>query len=361
MQASDAEKLEISREMLTLILSYHQVLPSFLEFLFPFARDHHASDFHFGGFRYQVRFSEGGTALRILERGWSGRDLKVCYNLKSPEYVEGVSSNDWPWYMGQSAVHHVFDIETGYSSWIVVKGGEHLKSRIKSATRDQSYPRFLFHTREQAFTSTLEAHLIFCEWSGQNWRWYINFLDKEIQTSTESAVSSLLENPVSLSQEAGETNIRQRYGKQVNYNTRNAAVANGVTCQEASPAIPTRTHPAPENRYTKFAGFSFSDLQKTHTIEEMVNNASLLLKVNLNVLMELKEAYKSFVNYQGWPANLSSCCRGDLARFDQRITNIQNDMIIQQSRVERVLRLIADRKSLVCGQWSVQEYADKLV
>ena len=361
-EATSVEKLRITREMLTLILSYHQALPNFLEFIFPFARDVYPSDFHFGGFRSQFRFSEGDKGLQIPDRGWSGQDLKVCYNLKSVEHDEGVSSNDWPWYMGQSAVHHSFDVQTGQASWVVVKGDQRIKRRIKSATSDKSLSRFLFQTPEQAFTSTLEVHLIFCEWSGQTWRWYINFLDKEIQSSTRAAVSSSLETPVSWPQNASATNIRQRHGKQVNKTTpavasdrvRGPSNGEGVKSgpnfgERAAPIIPSPMLPTPENQFTEDVGFSFGNLQGTHAIEEMVNNANLLLKVNQNVLTELKETYRSLEGSPGWPASLRLNCGGDLIRFDQRITNIQNDMAIQQSRVEKLLRLIADRKSLVRG------------
>lgn len=361
-EATSVQKLRITREMLTLILSYHQVLPNFLEFIFPFARDLHSSDFHFGGFRSHVRFSAADKGLFIPDRGWSGQDLKVCYNLKSAEHDDRVSSNEWPWYMDQSAVHHSFDVKTGQASWIVIKGDARIKHRIKSATSDKSLSRFSFHTQEQAFTSTLEVHLIFCEWSGQTWRWYVNFLDKEIQSSTSAAVFSSLEAPVSWPQNARATNIRQRHGKQVNKTTP-AAVTNRVqglsnregvesgpsVGERATPIIPSPMLPTSDDQPTKDAGLSFSKLQGAHAIEELVNDANLLLKVNQNVLTELKETYKSFQGSPDWPTNLSSNCRGDLTRFDQRITNIQNDMAIQQSRVEKLLRFIADRKSLLYG------------
>ena len=336
MEATYGEKLRITREMLTLTLSYHQVLPCFLEFLFPFARDLYASDFHFGGFRYQTRFSAEDRGIHIPDRGWSGLDVKVCYNLKSVEDNdnENLGSNEWPWYMGQSAVHHSFDIETNQASWVVVKGDQRLKRWIKSATKDQTISSFSFRNQEQAFASTLAVHLIICEWSGQKWRWYINFLDRKIQSSTKPAVSSVLENPVPLSNDSRSANMRQRRGARPNPDNQQAASA-------------TTAFPISEPGPMRDTGFSFSQLQGTHAIEEIVNNAVLLMKVNQNVLTELREAYKSFENSPDWPARLRINSHGGLIRFDQRIASIQNDMAIQQSRAEKLLILIADRKSLV--------------
>lgn len=102
--------------MLTTVFSYHQVLPSSLEFLFPFARDLYRSGFHFGGPRYQARFAKADKGLCIPERGWSGQDIRLCYNLKSVEHDRGKNAKEWPWYMAQSAVHHSYDLETGQAS-----------------------------------------------------------------------------------------------------------------------------------------------------------------------------------------------------------------------------------------------------
>lgn len=82
-------------------------------------------------------------------------------------------------------------------------------------------------------------------------------------------------------------------------------------------------------------------------MEERINAASLNLKVNENVLSDLKAAYQYFEHAEGWPSEFSTQCREDLNRFEQRITSMQKDMAIQQARVEILSRLIADRRSLV--------------
>ncbi|KAL6721391.1 hypothetical protein ACLMJK_000494 [Lecanora helva] len=335
-EAALGEKLTITREMLTVTLCYHQILPCFLDFLFPFARDLYASDSHFGGLRSHTRFSAEDRGLRIPNRGWSGFDIKICYNLKSVGHDKAMGPRAWPWFTGQSAVHHSFDIETGQTSWIVVTGDQQLRHRIKSATGDQAVSGRSFCDREQAFVSTLAVHLILCEWSGQTWRWYINFLDKKIQSSTKSAVSSLLENPPSHPDELGRGDVRQRHGRQRNHNVQEV--------MGSSSALPSV-----EYRATSDTGFSFSDLQGAYAVEEIVNNANLLLKVNHDVLAELREAYKYFERCPGWPLSLSENCREILIRFDKRIARIQYEIATEQSRVEKLLRLIADRKSLING------------
>ena len=357
-EADYGERLKITREMLTLVLSYHQVLPSFLEFLFPFALDLYRADFHFGGLRCQARFAEADKGICIPERGWSGRDIRLCYNLKSAEHDWDKNAKEWPWYMGQSAVHHSFDVETGQASWFVVKGDSRLKRRIKSVTQDPSSLGLSFLTLEKAFASTLTIHLVFCEWSGLNWRRYVNFLDKKIQSSTKRAVSNSVETPAGTRQEQTTTNVRQRRGGPTGQDIEQAR-ASGTSFlggrvqsrstpnQRAERSIPMTILDSQEDPSTRDPEFSFSDLQGTHHVEEIVNNAKLLVKVNQNVLTEIKEVYKSSEDSLAWPVKLSSQCRGELDRFQQRIKSIKNDMAIQQSRIENLLTRIANRKSLV--------------
>ncbi|KAL9131155.1 MAG: hypothetical protein Q9217_000856 [Psora testacea] len=340
-RTSLGRKLRITRDLLALILSYQQALPQFLDLLFLFARDFDASEFYSIGLRHATRLTSEGRGPEILERGWSGRDIKICYNLKSPECDDTTDSNDWPWNTEQSAVHHSFDVETGQASWIVVKGDSLLKDRIQSATEDGAKPGLSFVSREQGFGSALAIHLIFCDWSRQNWHSYINFLRKQIQTLTKRAKSPLAETTTTLSSRLGAAGLRQRQGTQVNQQSTQVSTTGAATGPNPFSSSQSSAQGA------KPATFSLSDLQDSHSIEEIVNNASLNLKVNQDVLSELRAAYKCFEHATGWPTDLSTQCRGDLTRFAQRVTSIQNDMAIQQSRVEALSRLIADRRSLV--------------
>ena len=208
--------MRITRDLLTLILSYQQALPQFLDLLFLYVRDFDASDFHSIGLRHSTRLTNEGRGPEILERGWSGKDIRICYNLKSPECDNTTASSDWPWNIEQSAVHHSFDVETGQASWIVVKGDSLLKDRIQSATEDGAKPGLSFVSREQGFVSALATHLIFCDWSRPNWDPYINFLNKQIQTLTKRAKSPLPETTTALSSRLGAAGLRQRQGTQVN-------------------------------------------------------------------------------------------------------------------------------------------------
>jgi hypothetical protein len=93
--------------------------------------------------------------------------------------------------------------------------------------------------------------------------------------------------------------------------------------------------------------FSFSDLQKVQLVEDKANEVLLVLESNINVLLKLQEHYEYVTGSEHCPPNLIQDCARDIERFEKRIVSIINDLRMQQSRTQTLLRLLADRKSLV--------------
>jgi hypothetical protein len=93
--------------------------------------------------------------------------------------------------------------------------------------------------------------------------------------------------------------------------------------------------------------FSFGDLQKVQLYEDKTNEVHLILGSNIKVLGELKDHYQYVTQSEHFPEALIRDCRPDLERFEKRITSVINDLEMQQSRATTLLRLLADRKSLV--------------
>jgi hypothetical protein len=167
--------------MFKFLFSYHQVIPSFLEFIFPFGKQVYPQDSYFSGLREDSRFAPQGNNTGLAELGRSGNGIRFCYNLRS---VEPTTDDLWlPWTIRQSAVYHHFDTTTTTALWIVVKGNNLIESRMTEATRSPLRPHS--PTRADAFSATLNSHLIMCGWSGENWRWYINDLETQLQSLTK--------------------------------------------------------------------------------------------------------------------------------------------------------------------------------
>ena len=348
-----------------LIFTYHQVMPDFLDFVFPFGKQQYAQDFHFSGFRHDTRLSGCQQNLSIPELGWSGRDLQLCYNLKSVEPSK--SQSKWPWSIRQSAVYHAFDIGSSRATWIVMKGDQLMKNRIKSATGTRGLPEVSsFETVDRAFASTLATHMLLCDWSSEHWRWYINFLEEELQATTRRILSVTVKEFLSPTSEEYPSPITQRSLTQMTQMTgrlaspasEKAAARSCEVIKEKSPgvpALPTDMPTFPElpigSPDQPQAGsqpeFSFSDLQRIQFIEEKANETLLVLKANITVLTELRQHYRSLLESENWPPELGLKCKCEIERFEKRVSHIENDLRMQQSRTETLLRLLADRKSLV--------------
>lgn len=332
-------------------------MPAFLDFLFPYGKQEYAQDFHFGGFRHETRLTRMDRGLEILELGRSGRDLRLCYSLKSVERSE--RQREWPWSIRQTAIYHSFDVETSRATWIVVKADHLMKDRIMSATEAVGLSDLAsFETLGGAFASTLATHLMFCEWSGENWRWYINFLEEALQNVTRQPLSAPVDLlPPSLIKEQQSASIypsviAERSGRILNQLHEKEV----LPADEASPSLLNSslpTYPAlqepPEapHEHNRQQEFSFNDLQRIHYIEEKANESLLVLKINISVIAGLKQHYQSVISSKNCPEELRQDCNADVDQFENRLSAVANDMRMQEWSLGGLLRLVADRKALV--------------
>ncbi|KAL0253079.1 hypothetical protein SLS55_010529 [Diplodia seriata] len=278
------DRLLISRSMMSLLFTYNQVIPAFLDFVLTFGRREHAQELHYGGFRSESRLLD--SSMRIPEMGRSGRNFRLCYNLKSVE--RSPRQTDWPWSVRQTAIHHTFDIVTGRAAWIVVKGDGLMENRVKEATDPSSRAAASqFDTNSRSFASSLNTHLIYIDWAGENWQSYIDFLEDEAQVESPDGNDEL--------------------------------------------------------------GFCFADLQRAQWLEEKTNGAILVININLSVISEMKKFYQELLRADESSDELSMNCVDDVERFLRRASSAENDLRLQKSRAESLVRVLADRKNLLFG------------
>ena len=120
--------LRLTQDMLLRLLSFHQVMPVYLDFLSVFGSQNEARDLRFSGFREQVALSITHRAS-IPELGRSGRQFQLSYNLKAVacKSALGIALTEQQWSIRQAAIHHQFDVESGLSLWIITQGRLFLK------------------------------------------------------------------------------------------------------------------------------------------------------------------------------------------------------------------------------------------
>jgi hypothetical protein len=166
--------------MLAEILTFHQVMPDYLDFMFTFGLQSEPRDHRFSSFREQRSFRPSKTSLAIEPLGRSGRQYQLCYNLKGVS-LKGQDPEDPSldqYSIRPAAFYHRFDVDNGNALWIVTKGGNDIEDRFKELTgRDARPEDRSFNDLSECLRSSLAAHLLFCHWSMEGWRDHIKWLE----------------------------------------------------------------------------------------------------------------------------------------------------------------------------------------
>ena len=409
--------------MFSFLCTIYQVSPSFLDFVFPFGLKEEAKDFHFSGLKGEYRLAsyDKTCVLPTLDR--SGRDLRFSYNLRSVEPTSRRATD--PWSIRQCAVYHTFDVENGKMIWIIVKGNKEIQRRVTEVSGGSTHSGNPLRSRSNAFTASLETHMLLCNWSGENWRWYINDLEDQLQALTRgvnaleverkpSPLSSpkitsprasagpfaslsrattlrpLLTGPWTRSNTLRESpqtythtatsnddqhcgvwasaqkastspdakrwksavnDIRRLLTRPLRSDTVNSSSTFGdektlLASPETavSPELPSVSSDGGVDKDDKF---TFKNLQAIQHIEEKAQEAMLVLKLNTEVLEQLRLHYDEVAEHADFPQELKDGCKANLHLFNKGISGVEKDMHMLQSRTETLLHLLANRKNLV--------------
>jgi hypothetical protein len=334
-------------------------MPAFLDFIFQFGLQEYAHDFHFSGFREETHLSVEEKALNITKLGRSGRDICMCYSLKSVERLEG---DNWPWSIRQTAAYHSFDVETGRAFWILVKANEVIKERVQDATTPFRLSRQgSLKEAWRSFAATLETHLILCNWSAENWRWYIKFLEEVLQDITGRTLGIRIgTNKLAKPEEVFRTTTRRTFSTVAKgFNHKLSPLPEAPSYRQIhalpgdQPQLPPVLPPSmrrpsleKDGKPDEHQDFNFHDLQQVQSIEEKTNEVLLVLDSNVHIMTELKEYYQSVFGSNEWPKELANASR-DFMRFSKRIASIITELRMHRSRTETLLRLLSERKNLV--------------
>ena len=359
---------------------YFQIMPEFVDFLFSFGQQARAQDFHYSCFRQRTRLSSSRQGLKIIELGWSGRDFQVCYNIKSVE--SSSSQTPWPWSIRHCAISHSFDVENIRPTWIIVKGDRLIEKRIHAATSDRGPPQFRnFSTIDRAFAASLGVHLLLCYWSAENWRWYINFLEERVEEISGRTISNEIDIPPTspstdangfagpsrastdlteksifsrLSRKKSTTwgtlsSIREKRsfsGLHIDTNAKSSKMQLPGLGGKGKVMISAQNEESKLDEYGQH-DFSFGDMQALHHADKRANEAALVITHNLAVLSQLVQYYQTIRNLDDFPNAIKDNCEEDIREFETEIHGIEMDLKMQSSRLDTLMRLISDCKSLV--------------
>ncbi|KAI0888744.1 uncharacterized protein GGS22DRAFT_152260 [Annulohypoxylon maeteangense] len=287
-------KLRLTRAMLTKILTFHQVMPAFLEFIYVFGQQDDSADLHFTGFREQVILTDPPDGLIIPKLGRSGKHYQICFNLKGVA-LKSKNKDDFTlddWSIRPAAFHHQFDVSNGNTLWLVVKGNQEIQDRFKDLTgKDARAQDKCFDSVEKSFRSSLSAHLLYCYWAMEDWRWCISWLEKAVDKKHRMAV-------------LGPSGV-------------------GHAHKTYTPA----------------------DIQDLQIWEERTRQVIMALESNVDIMSSLVAFYRRLTRDKNFP--LRKTCSLDVCSFGNQVQNITADLKMQIKRAEFLIRTISDRRQLV--------------
>jgi len=339
-------------------------MAQFLDFIFPFGERIVSKDVHFSALRVNNRFSDANCAAEVPEIGRSGKQFEMCLNLRSVE--QAIGTPEWPWSIRQTAVYHSFDVVSGRTVWIVVKGNTLIRERVQNAlttSKRGGEGNQTFGSLENSFCASLEVLLIICDWAREQWRSYINFLDDQFQITTGTALHTSVDQPPPLSPTEAKPLARAETTPNLLRSRRTSSwpgipqgkqarrvMTSGETWLNARPANESHELPVVINNKEELGrdgDFSFSKLQSIQNLLEKVDETRLILAMNMNVMRELSEYHENLRSLPHWSENFKSETYDGVQHFCRTVLEAASDMEMQRSRLENLHNNIADRKELV--------------
>ncbi|KAF2971548.1 hypothetical protein GQX73_g1985 [Xylaria multiplex] len=388
--------LDCSREMLSLVFTFHQVMAQFLDvvlFFGTFPGLNVPTAFQHCVFRHE-RFvaPDDASRFKIPQLGRSGMEIKHCYNLWSAEKSDSSHGKRAPWEIRQAGLYHSLDLLNGKATWIHIKANEILEKRI-----DEAYNSIKLHQGHNpqtvlgSLSATLLTHLILFEWCGENWRQYLNYWECElgrilttIRNAPISKVEKLLVDvksdilgsptqqlPIPPAARMGTLSSQTtRWGltgsptfmsksstllfssfaeKHIksDHNRFSQVAVSESNAQTPAPIQASVDDAGPgQDPFHIFEEFKLEDLQHLHHIGSKLHEADMVLKLNADVLLEVMEYFKNFANDLQTPKELRDGCQASLSRFLQRTMGIVRELEAERMRISTLIALLNDGKTL---------------
>ena len=280
--------------MLARILSFHQIMPDYLDFLASFGLQSTARDVYFSCFRRQANLKKPPTSLVIDSLGRSGKQYQLLYNLKAVA-LKSTNTEDLQksqWSIRNAAFYHQFDVGTCRAVWVVTKARMDIYDSYKELTGADARPEDkAFGTDEECFVSSLAPHVLFCQWAMEDWRGYLRWLESAVDQEGRMAVLG--------PREKGHD--------------------------------PERYQPRHVRRMQLWA--------------EMAGEAVVVLEGNVDVMSSLRQFYLGLLKEPGFP--LRGACESDIVEFANQLEAMIGDCKNNIGRAKALLKTTADRREMV--------------
>jgi hypothetical protein len=344
--------------MFKYLCTYQQIPPSFLSCLYSFRRSHSAQEW-----RNLPQFNDDNTLLSAeddilpLERmGLSGREIRYSFVLRSVESSSSIPNRSWG--IRQLAVYHSFDIKNGQSFWVTCKGNSLNEELFQEALNEnKSLQSSVLKSVPQAFSSSLEALTMLIDWCDDDWIFYINELFDGIKPLVDKARTPAIKDESVITKDVKIiTGLAESPSQRLSHMT---SLESGSThSQSNEKEDPWGDLNDRVKRLERLEVFSFDELQKLQQGLETIQEALLVLKLNNQVIRQIREHYQCLMTQYRLPAlkEIKKGCGDSFLQYCRHSRNIEANVDAHQAQLNALLLLVKESKEMV-SYWSILEYS----
>ncbi|KAG8669431.1 hypothetical protein FPOAC1_008826 [Fusarium poae] len=346
------EQLRCSIHTFKYLCTYQQIPPSFLSCLYSFRRSLSAHEWcnlpQFNDDNTLLSKEKHLLPLPGLNR--SGREIRYSFVLRSVESSESITTKPKSWGIRQLAVYHSFDVVSGQALWVTCKGNSFNEELFKEALSDT---RNELGSIPQCFSFSLETLGMILDWCDSNWIFYINELLENVKPQVDKARTPGIHDEARLSSDV-----------------RHATGLSSSTPSEKSPGCTTvllhdsKHRVYHEDRAKKFEdrlkklegedwvkklqGFSFDEVEALQQGLEKIQEALLVLKLNKQVVRQIREHYECVMNEYKIPMldSIQTECKLSGVELFQRAKGVEANLEARQVQLEALFLLVKESKEM---------------
>ncbi|KAF5622790.1 uncharacterized protein FTJAE_10769 [Fusarium tjaetaba] len=328
---SSKDQVRCPITMFKYLCTYQQIPPSFLSCLYSFRRSHSAQEWC-----NLPQFNDDNTLLSSeddilpLDRmGLSGREIRS-------------------WGVRQLAVYHSFDIKSGQSFWVTCKGNSLNEQLFQEALAENKCLQSSFlESVPRAFSSSLEVLTLLIDWCDDDWIFYINELFDGIKPLVDKARTPAIKDESALTKDVKIiTGLAESPSKRLSHMT--SLESGAARSQSNEKEDPWGDLNDRVKRLERLEVFSFDELQKLQQGLETIQEALLVLKLNNQVIRQIREHYQCLMTQYRLPAlkEIKKGCEDSFLRYCRHSRNVEANIDAHQAQLNALLLLVKESKEM---------------
>ncbi|PTD04044.1 hypothetical protein FCULG_00001284 [Fusarium culmorum] len=333
------------------LCTYQQIPPSFLTCLYSFRRSLSAHEWcnlpQFNDDNTLLSKEKHLLPLPGLNR--SGREIRYSFVLRSVESSESITTKPKSWGIRQLAVYHSFDVVSGQAFWVTCKGNSLNEELFKEALSDT---RNELDSVPECFSFSLETLGMILDWCDSNWIFYINELLQNVKPQVDKARTPGIHDEARLS-----SDVRHATGLSSTPSEKSPGCAavllhdgkHRVYHDDRAKKFEDRLKKLEDEDWVKkLQGFSFDDVEGLQQGLEKIQEALLVLKLNKQVVRQIREHYECVMNEYTIPIleSIQTECRFSGVELFQRAKGVEANLEARQAQLEALFLLVKESKEM---------------